>query len=400
MRILIADKLTPTVPNQLTKADCQVFVDPSLKEDSLRERLKEVDPQVLIVRSTKVKEEHLQAASSLSLVIRAGAGVNTIDLDTASKWGIYVANCPGKNAVAVAELTLGHILNADRRISDNVAALRNGKWAKKQFTKGCKGLKTRSLGIIGMGSIGKEVAQRAHAFGIHLFGWDPFVSSDIMAAHHVQKENELLEMASKVDILSVHLPLNAKTRGLINADVFDAMKPHALLVNTSRGPVVDETALTQAIQEKGIRAGLDVFCNEPSGDGPWEQPLSRFPEVYGTHHIGASTDQASEAVGDEVVRIITHWIATGSVINCVNLAQTSHASHLLIIRHVDAVGVLADILDKLRRANINVQEMENIIFRGAFAACARIQIDSAPTTELIEEIQNAEKIFAVDLVAL
>lgn len=399
MRILIADKLTPTVQSTLLAAKCQVTVDASLKLDSLQQHLIDLDPHVLVVRSTKVQQQHLKAAPSLSLVIRAGAGVNTIDLDAASKLGIYIANCPGKNAVAVAELTMGHLLNADRRISDNVSALRAGKWAKKQFTKGCQGLKTRSLGIIGMGSIGQEVAKRANAFDMTVFGFDPFVDANTMKAHGVAKEEKITELAAKVDALSVHLPLNDHTREIINQEVLQAMKPGALLINTSRGPIVDEQALKQAIEQKGIRAGLDVFCNEPNGDGDWLQPLAQYAGVYGTHHIGASTAQASEAVGEEVGRIITHWMATGAVLNCVNLAKQSHASHLLVIRHEDAVGVLADILDKLRRANINVQEMENIIFKGAFAACARIQIDQEPTAALLQSLEN-DKIFAVDLVTL
>ena len=121
---------------------------------------------------------------------------------------------------------------------------------------------------------------------------------------------------------------------------------------------------------------------------------------YGTHHIGASTAQASEAVGDEVIRIVQTWLATGSVPNCVNLAQQKHASHLLVIRHADAVGVLAEILDKLRRANINIQEMENIIFKGAIAACARIQVDSPPSQELLNELSRSERVFATDLIPL
>ena len=250
-----------------------------------------------------------------------------------------------------------------------------------------------------MGSIGQEVAKRANAFDMTVFGFDPFVDANTMKAHGVAKEEKITELAAKVDALSVHLPLNDHTREIINQEVLQAMKPGALLINTSRGPIVDEQALKQAIEQKGIRAGLDVFCNEPNGDGDWLQPLAQYAGVYGTHHIGASTAQASEAVGEEVGRIITHWMATGAVLNCVNLAKQSHASHLLVIRHEDAVGVLADILDKLRRANINVQEMENIIFKGAFAACARIQIDQEPTAALLQSLEN-DKIFAVDLVTL
>jgi D-3-phosphoglycerate dehydrogenase len=400
MRILIADQLSAQVPTGLRELRCDVIVDSTLSGDALRDKISDLDPQVLVVRSTKVQEQHLRAASSLSLVIRAGAGVNTIDVDTASRSGIYIANCPGKNAVAVAELTWGHIINADRRIADNVSALREGQWLKKSFAKECRGLKSRVLGIVGAGSIGREVAQRGHAFGMHILGWDPFVTDQEMSAHGIHKQDSLIEMSRQVDVLSVHLPLNDSTRGIIDHGVLGALPAHAIFVNTSRGPVVDEEALGQAIKEKQLRVGLDVFCQEPSDDGAWEQALVAHDTVYGTHHIGASTEQASEAVGDEVLRIVAALIQTGSVPNCVNLAQQRHASALLVVRHADAVGVLADVLDQLRRANINVQEMENIIFRGALAACARIQIDRAPDDSTLTEIQRSEHIFSVEVVAL
>ena len=400
MRILIADQLSAQVPTGLRELRCDVIVDGSLSGDTLHHKVIDLDPQILVVRSTRVEERHLRAAPSLSLVIRAGAGVNTIDVDTASRLGIYVANCPGKNAVAVAELTWGHIINADRRIADNVAALRAGQWRKKAFTRGCRGLKNRTLGVVGAGSIGREVAHRGRAFGMHILGWDPFVSSQEMSAHGIHKQESLIEMSKQVDVLSVHLPLNDSTRGIIDHGVLGALPPDSIFVNTSRGPVVDEQALAYALTEKRLRAGLDVFCQEPSADGAWEQPLSAHEAVYGTHHIGASTEQASEAVGDEVLRIVESLIQTGSVTNCVNLAQRRHASALLVVRHADAVGVLADVLDQLRRANINVQEMENIIFRGALAACARIQVDRAPDESTLVEIQRSENIFSVEVVAL
>ncbi|MEC7987518.1 MAG: NAD(P)-dependent oxidoreductase [Myxococcota bacterium] len=400
MRILIADKLSSHVQQELIQQDCTVRVNPSIKGDTLTATLGDFDPQVLVVRSTKVQKEHLTAAPSLSLIIRAGAGVNTIDLDTASNQGIYVANCPGKNAVAVAELAMGHIINADRRIADNVMALRNGQWGKKTFTKNCSGLKHRTLGIIGMGSIGRELAQRATAFEMNVLGWDPFVDEKTMTSCGVSKVEELLDMVGRVNALSVHLPLNDTTRGLINAEVLQALQPGSIFINTSRGEVVNEAHLATAVQERGIRAGLDVFCQEPSSDGEWEQPLAKLDNVFGTHHIGASTAQASEAVGDEVIHIISTWLATGSVPNCVNLAQQKHASHLLVVRHEDAVGVLADILDKLRRANINVQEMENIIFRGAKAACARIQVNRPPSSDILNELRQSDRIFATDLIPL
>jgi len=400
MRVLIADKMAPQVVPVLETQGCVVTIQPELAGDALEAAIIDVDPQILVVRSTKVLSPHLRAARSLSLVIRAGAGVNTIAVDEASERGIYVANCPGKNAAAVAELAMGHILNADRRIADNVSALRKGEWKKKTFAKGSRGLKGRTLGLLGMGNIGAEVAKRAQAFQMDVVAWDISLTPDRAASLGVTQANGPAEVARCADVLSVHIALNEHTRGLVSEDVLSEMKPGAIFINTSRGPVVDEEALARAVQEKNIKCGLDVFCDEPSSEGEWSTPLAALQGVYGTHHIGASTDQASEAVGDEVARIVASWKDTGAVPNCVNLAQASLATHLLVVRHRDEVGVLAGVLDTLSRGQINVQEMQNIVFQGSAAACAHIHVSHRPSPALIEELQAQSFVLAVDVVEL
>ena len=400
MRILIADKMAPQVVPSLEANGCAVTIDPSLSDTPLEQAIMDADPQVLVVRSTKVQENHLAAARSLSLVVRAGAGVNTIAVDQASERGIYVANCPGKNAAAVAELALGHILNADRRIADNVAALRDGKWSKKQFAKGCRGLKGRTLGLLGMGNIGAEVAKRAQAFDMNVVAWDISLTPERAVRLGISQADGPVEVAQQADVLSVHIALNEHTRGLVSDEVLSALKPGAIFINTSRGPVVDEQALSRAVQTNDLKCGLDVFCNEPGADGEWTTPLATLSSVYGTHHIGASTEEASESVGDEVIRIVRSWQDEGVVPNCVNLAHASLASHLLVVRHKDKIGVLAGVLDCLKQGNINVQEMQNIVFQGGSAACAHIQVSHAPSAPLIEKLQQQEFVLAVDVVEL
>jgi D-3-phosphoglycerate dehydrogenase len=399
MKILIADKLASTVLPALETMGCTVFSDPSLNGESLHASIAKNNPQVIVVRSTRLSAQQIQAGRALTLIIRAGAGVNTIDLDTASDRGVYVANCPGKNAVAVAELTWGHILNADRRIADNVASLRAGNWKKKTFAKGPKGLRGRTLGIVGFGAIGRAVHKRGRAFGMTTIVFDPLLNDAEAASMGVQRAESPQEVAAAADVLTVHVGLNEHTRGLISASVLEALQPGCIFVNTSRGEIVDETALATAVA-RGVKAGLDVFCEEPNQDGPWTKPLATMNGVYGTHHIGASTAEATEAVGDEIVRIVQTFLETGNVPNCVNLAVTVHATHLLVVRHADKVGVLAGVLDALKGAEINVQEMENIVFRGANAACARIQVGRAPSAALMVEIENLSSVFATDLVAL
>jgi D-3-phosphoglycerate dehydrogenase len=164
--------------------------------------------------------------------------------------------------------------------------------------------------------------------------------------------------------------------------------------------VVDEEALKQAVSKGGIIAGLDVFCDEPSGDGQWHTEIAQLPGVYGTHHIGASTEQATRAVADDVLQIISTYRLNGVVANCVNLAKSSPATHMLVVRHEDKIGVLARILGLLRATGVNVQEMENIIFQGARAACARVRLDTAPPLPVIEEIEAIPAVHAASIVSL
>jgi D-3-phosphoglycerate dehydrogenase len=400
MKVLIADKFEESGINGLKEIDCEVVYDPNLKDDSLVEAIRDSQADILVVRSTRVTEAAL-AAGRLSLVVRAGAGFNTIDVKAASSRGIYVSNCPGKNSIAVAELAFALILALDRRLPDNVADLRAGKWNKKEYGK-ARGLYGRTLGLIGLGQIGREMIARAKAFGMDVTGWSRSLTPESAAELGIAYRQTIIEVAYDCDILSVHIALAPDTRGVINADVFDAMKPGSYLINTSRAEVVDQAALKRAVKIKGIRAGLDVFANEPEGaTGDFNDEIVTLPNVYGTHHIGASTDQAQEAIAAETVRVISAFKETGKVPNVVNLADHTPATHLLVVRHQDRPGVLAHVLNEIKAANINVQRMENIVFAGAEAAVARIELDGAlePATEDHIRAGNGD-IIEINLIAL
>lgn len=400
MRVLIADKLPDRARTVLEAQGLVVIDGAGLKGEALVKALGEVDPDVLIVRSTEVTARHLAAGRSLQLVVRAGAGVNTIDLDAASARAVFVANCPGMNADAVAELTMGHILNADRRIADGVADARRGVWNKKLYGKAA-GLRGRTLGIVGCGAIGRAVARRALAFDMRVVAWSPSLDEAGAKRLGVGWCGSAVEVAKQADALTVHLALAAETEGLIGGAVFGALRRGAIFVNTSRGEVVDEAALVQAIEERGLVAGLDVFAGEPEVDGAFEAGIAARAGVYVTHHIGASTDQAQDAVADEACRIVVEWAATGQAPNVVNLAAKTPATHLLVVRHRDEVGVLAGLLDLLRDGGINVQQMQNIIFGGPEgAACARIQVEGVPSEALLAQAQSAAAIFDVKVVPL
>lgn len=318
MKILIADKFEQVGIDGLKRLGAEVHSEPGTADATLTQRIAALAPQVLIVRSTKVQAPQLAASPALKLVIRAGSGYDTIDINAAREKGIKVANCPGMNAVAVAELAFGHILNLDRRISDNVADARAHKWDKKGYSK-ARGVKGSTLGIVGMGKIGTELAKRALAFEMKVSWFD--VIPDYNPVPHADcHRTDVDEIFREADYVSLHVPGTGATKHLVNAERLKTMKKHACIINTSRGSVVDEAALTAALKAGTIRAAaLDVFENEPPADAKeLQSPLADLPNLYLSHHIGASTEQAQLAVAELTVEIVVQFQRDGTVLHCVN----------------------------------------------------------------------------------
>lgn len=317
MKVLVADKFEQSGLDGLNAIGAEVLFEPDLKDAALADRIRETGAEILIVRSTKVDRAALEAGK-LKLVVRAGAGYNTIDVAAATELGILVANCPGKNALAVAELAFGLMIACDRHIPDNVSELRAGHWNKKRFAK-AGGLAGRTLGLVGLGSIGRAMIPRAKAFGMNVVAYSRSASSADAQNLGIALEPSPEALAAASDFVSIHCSLTPETRGSIGASFFEAMRPGAIFINTSRAEVVDQKALEAAIQSKGVEAGLDVFEGEPSGaEGDYDGPLKDNARVYCTHHIGASTDQAQEAVAEETVRIVKEFSSTGKAPNVVN----------------------------------------------------------------------------------
>lgn len=312
LKVLIADKFPEQYADAIRELGLEIISEPKLGEQDLVDAAKEVD--VLIVRSTKVNEQAIANAKNLKFIIRAGAGVNNIKTEAAKEAGIWVANCPGTNSIAVAELAVGLMLSLDRRIPDNVNDFNKGVWNKGEYSK-AEGIYGKKLGLVGVGHIGKEVAKRALALGMKVYGNDimPVEGVDIEMVENVET------MLAECDVISLHLPVNDKTKGMFNADMFSKMKDGAFFINTARDGVVDQAALIEAVKTKGLRVGVDVFDGEPEQkEGDVTSELQSLPGVYVTHHIGASTNQAQNAVAAEVVRIIKAYLNTKEVINCVN----------------------------------------------------------------------------------
>ena len=400
MRVLITDKLPESSIEVLRGAGHIVMVE-ICSGNKLQETLISQGAESLIVRSTKVTRSMLEHAPSLELIVRAGAGYDSIDTEAASEFGVFVANCPGKNATAVAELTIGLMVSLDRRIPENVIDARARKWRKSTYAK-AQGLKGKVLGLVGMGKIGQLVARMAQGVGLEVVAWSRSLTPESIAELGVKYAANPVEIASKADIVSLHVAATEETFQLANKDFFGAMKPEAFFINTTRGSVVDEEALLEALDGKGIRAALDVFADEPPYKmGTLATKLCEHPSVYLTHHIGASTAEAQKATADEAVRIIDTYASSGIVPNCVNIAVQSSATHLLTVRHLDKVGVLARVLDVIRKCDLNVQEMENQVFTGSVsAAVARIRIVGTPPKELQGLLEDIQDVLAVSEIKL
>ena len=328
MRVLIADKFETEGLELLEKLGCEVRLDPELEPPTLPAALAEHRGEVLIVRSTKVPRPVLESAGELRLIVRAGAGFDNIDWRAAGELGIAVCNCPGMNSTAVAELAMGLLIACDRRIPQQTAELKAGHWYKKEYSK-ARGLLGRTLLVIGRGAIGREVSRRAQAFGMHLLVFEPTLTPQWAREIGIElvapTREDLLDAAARADAVTIHVPLIDQTRGMCDAEFFGRMKPGAIIVNTSRGPIIDEPALLDAVKTKGIRAGLDVYCDQPAEkDCNWCPALAEHPNVITTHHVGASTDQAQIAVAEETARIVRVYRDAGTFENCVN-AETLRA---------------------------------------------------------------------------
>ncbi len=394
MNILIADKLSSRAVKALEQLGAAVIVNPDASAQTLPAVIG--DAEVLIVRSTQVTAATIEAAPALSLIIRAGAGVNTIDLAAANSRGIHVANCPGKNNDAVAELAIGLMIAADRRIVDATVELRNGAWNKKEYSK-ARGLKGRTLGIIGLGAIGKSVARRAQGLEMNVIAWSRSLTPAVAEELGIGCCATPREVAAQADVISVHVAGSKETKQMIDAAFFAALKKGALFINTSRGDVVNTAALKAAIKEKGLRVALDVFENEPApGVAPFEDRELAAATVC-TPHIGASTDQSSEAIADEVVNIVRSYRDTGKPRNAVNIRAKSCATISLVVRHYNHVGVLAGVLGELRNQGVNIEEMENMIFEGGATASCTLRLDDMPSDAVLKAINQNADIIQVSL---
>ncbi len=399
MKVLVAGRLPAASLEEMQALGVEVAYQPSLQSEELVAALRGVN--VLVVRGLEVTAEAVAASNSLNLIIRAGSGTGRIDVGAASARGIYVANTPGRNAAAVAELTFTLIGCLDRRILDATSSLKAGQWQKNEYAQAV-GLRGRSLGIAGLGHVGRAVWSLARVYGMSVTAWSRTLTAAKASDLGIGYVSSLQELASRSEIFTIHLDSNDRTNHMIGLEVLELLPKGAIFVNTSSADVVDYDALAKVAAARGLRIGLDVLPDEPqSRSGNYDHPVLHSGLVYATPHIGASTDEAQHAIANETVYILRSFLTKGEVPNVVNISASSWAKYQVVVRHIEKTGALAHVLSVLKRHGIHVQELDNTVFEGGRAACAKIRVETRPSEACLTEIMAfSSEILHVDLVSL
>jgi D-3-phosphoglycerate dehydrogenase len=391
MKVIIADLFSQDGIAQLQAAGVEVIYDHQLQGDALMNALVESGAAALVVRSTKVTAEVMAPAGCLELVIRAGAGVDNIDSNFASSRGIYVTNCPGKNAIAVAEMVFALMCGADRSLYQSTADLKNGKWNKGAYGNG-KGLYGRTLGSVGSGFVGGAVIKRAQAFGMNVICVSLDLTYEEAEELGIKKTENLIELAEASDFITLHVPFNPSTEKMINADFLSHCKDDVVIVNTARGQVVDDEALIAAMDAKPkMKYAADVWAGELAAkEGDFVSALAQHKQAVGTHHCGASNKQAEDAIGQEAVRTLLMFNDSGAipVANCVNMSKKTTANFVLNARIIENPGCIADIAADMKTRGFAIQEMENTVLLGAKATRLMIKF-ATENAAAVEEFKTA-----------
>ena len=316
MKIVVCDPISPKgIALLQQRPEFQVVVLPKrLAEAELLPLV--ADATALVVRSeTKVTKKIIESAKQLRVVGRAGVGVDNVDVESATQHGIVVMNTPGGNTVTTAELSFAMLLALARKVPQAHSTMVSGKWDRKLF-QGIE-LAGKTLGILGMGRIGTEVAKRAKAFGMRIIAYDPYLTEDRAKAGGAEFAEEVDDVYRVADFITVHMPVTAETKHMLNAAAFSKMKPGVRIVNCARGEIIAEEDLLAALESgKVAGAALDVFAVEPL---PANHPYRKQPNLILTPHLGASTSEAQEKCGIEVAEVIAGYLLTGEVRNAVNL---------------------------------------------------------------------------------
>jgi D-3-phosphoglycerate dehydrogenase len=384
MKIVLAEKVSPaTLAVFAAEPGWEVLTHDKLP-DGLPAALADAD--ALVVRSAvQVDDALMEKAPKLRVIGRAGVGVDNIDAEAATRRGIVVMNTPGANAVAVAELTIALMLALARKLHTANSTMHAGKWEKKSL-QGAE-LRGKTLGILGLGRIGLEVARRARGFGLEIVGSDPFVSAA------VARENGIVllpleELFAKADYLTLHVGLTPQTQGVVNAKTLATMKKGVRIINCARGELVDDAALVEAIKSGQVAgAALDVFVEEPLKNSPYFE----LENVILTPHIAGSTAEAQEAVGIQIAMQVREYLKLGVVQNAVNLPSLSHEEYVELAPYIDLAGRLGSFLAQTGKGGI---EAIHLIYGGTLVDAKTDLVRNAAIEGLLQGSENVNRINA------
>ncbi|MGA2218393.1 MAG: phosphoglycerate dehydrogenase [Terracidiphilus sp.] len=384
MKIVLAEKVSPaTLAVFAAEPGWEVLTHDQLP-DGLPAALADAD--ALVVRSAvQVDDALMEHAPKLRVVGRAGVGVDNIDAEAATRRGIVVMNTPGANAVAVAELTIGLMLALARKLPLANTTMHAGKWEKKNL-QGAE-LRGKTLGIMGLGRIGLEVARRAKGFGLEIIGSDPFVSAAVARENGIRLVT-LDELIAGSDYITLHVGLTAQTAGVINAKSIAAMKKGVRIINCARGELVEDAALVAALKSGQVGgAALDVFTVEP----PKDSPYAELDNVILTPHIAGSTAEAQEAVGIQIARQVRDYLKLGVVQNAVNLPSLTHEEYVVLAPYIDLAGRLGSFLAQAGKGGI---EAIHLVYGGALAEAKTDLVRNAAIEGLLQGSENVNRINA------
>jgi D-3-phosphoglycerate dehydrogenase / 2-oxoglutarate reductase len=384
MKVVLAEKVSPaTLAVFASEPGWEVLTHDKLP-DGLPAALADAD--ALVVRSAvQVDDKLMEQAPRLRVIGRAGVGVDNIDAEAATRRGIVVMNTPGANAVAVAELTIGLMLALARKLPVANSTMHAGKWEKKSL-QGAE-LRGKTLGILGLGRVGLEVARRARGFGLEIVGSDPFVSAAVARENNVRLV-ALDELFAASDYITLHVGLTPQTQGIVNAKTLAAMKKNVRIVNCARGELVDDAALAEALRSGHVAgAALDVFAEEP----PQNSPYAEMDNVILTPHIAGSTAEAQEAVGIQIAMQVREYLKLGVVQNAVNLPSLSHEEYVKLAPFIDVAGRLGSFLAQASARSI---ESIHLIYGGTLAEAKTELIRNSAIAGLLEGSENVNRVNA------
>jgi D-3-phosphoglycerate dehydrogenase len=399
MKILIGCPLAEEVLPELRALTTELVYEPELTAERLEELIPDV--AVLVVCRLRVSPELIEAGKALQLVVRAGTDTSNIAIEAASAAGVFVANCPYKDAIAIAELTIGLLVALDRRLVENVESLREHIRADT-LKVDALGLAGRKLGTLGFGPVEREIVKRARAFEMHVLASSPKLTPELAAEHHVEFCAWPRELARESDAVTVYAAAQDADKVLVDAEFLRNMRAGASFVYVGHPAALDQAALLAVARERGLRVACDISAPQlPGSDtGRITSRLQALPGGIGTCRLADRTQQVRDATSKEVVRIIREFLIAGEVVNCLNLSEHSPATWQLVLRLRDEPGVLAAIVEVVRADGINIEDITSRLFTGARAVWCKIALDERPSNDALSAIRLTTGVLHLDVRAL